>query len=95
MLTICGRSVVMQSEPFWKNPAGRILRQQEEDFECSIMSCRFLSLIGSNCFMVLELVLGGHMDNTPPVPGTTALTACLIFCILVVKKRIQIHYRPC
>ena len=36
--------------------------------------------------MVLESVLGEHMDNIPPVPGTVALTDSLIFWILAVKK---------
>ena len=36
--------------------------------------------------MVLELVLGGHMENTPLAPGTVALIARLIFRILSVKK---------
>ena len=36
-----------------------------------------LSLIGSNCVTVLELVLDGQNHNTLPVPGTVALTACL------------------
>ena len=79
MLTICCRSGIMQSETFLKNPAGKISRLQEEDFKCCIMSCRFLSLFGSNCVRVLELGLGGQNDNTPPVPGRVALTACLMF----------------
>ena len=69
---------------FWRS--GKISRQQEEDFKCCIMSCRFLSLIGSNSVMVLELVLDGQNDSTPPVPGTVALTACLVSWILAVKN---------
>ena len=79
MFTICSRSGVMPSETFLKNPAGKISRQQEDDFKCCIMSYRFLSLIGSDCVMVLKLVLDGQNNNTPPVTGTVALTACLIF----------------
>ena len=63
VLSICSRSVVMQSETFLKNPAGKISRQQKEDFKCCIMSCRFLSLIGSNCVMVLKLVLDGQLTT--------------------------------
>ena len=70
MLTICSRSGIMQSETFLKNPAGKISRQQEEDFKCCIMSIRYVSLIGSNCVMLLELVLDGQNNNTSPVPGT-------------------------
>ena len=36
--------------------------------------------------MVLKLVLDGHDDTTPPVTGTVALTAYLIFSILAVRK---------
>ena len=57
VLTICIRSGVMQSETFLKNPAGKISRQQQEDLKCCIMSCSFLSLIGSNCVMILELLV--------------------------------------
>ena len=64
MLTICSRYGIVQSETFLKNHAGKISRQQEEDFKC---------------VMVLELVLDGQNNNTSPVPGTVALTACLIF----------------
>ena len=64
IVILCSRSGVMQSETFLKNPAGKISRQQEEDFKC---------------VMVLELVLDGQNNNTSPVPGTVALTACLIF----------------
>ena len=79
MLKICSRSGVMQSETYLKNVAGKISWLQQEDYKCCIMSCRFLSLIGSNCVMVLELVLDGQNNNTSPVPGTVALTACLMF----------------
>ena len=71
---VCIRSGVMQSETVLKNPAGNKSWQPEGDLKSCIMFCRFLSLIGSKCVMVLELVLGGHMYNTPPVPGTVALT---------------------
>ena len=62
MVTVCSRSGGMQSETLLKNAVGN----QGRFF-------RFLSLIRSNCVMLLELVLGWHMDNTPPVPGTVAL----------------------
>ena len=36
--------------------------------------------------MVFELILSGNRDNTFAVPDTEALTACLIFRMLSVKK---------
>ena len=36
-------------------------------------------IIDSNCDIAFELVLGGHVDSSPPVPGMVALTTCLFF----------------
>lgn len=52
-------------------------------------------IIDSNCDIAFELVLGGHVDSSPPVPGMVALATCLFsfffffisfLFILAVKK---------
>ena len=34
-------------------------------------------IIDSDCDIAFELVLGGHVDSSPPLPGMVALTTCL------------------